>query len=68
MTGIYFADTNGKSQFLLDCLGRCLKLMFVSTDKTSSYEFASQFGLAIFMREKTQNVGDPCRPRVSLFE
>ena len=35
---------NDRSQFLLDRLGRCLKL-FVSTDSTSYHEFASQFGL-----------------------
>ena len=33
-----------RSQFLLDRLGRYLKL-FVSTDSISSHEFASQFGL-----------------------
>ena len=42
-------------QFLLDRLGRCLK-MFVSTESTSSHEFATQFGLDIFymggLREK----------------
>ena len=32
-------------------LGRCLKL-FVSTDSTSSHEFASQFGLAFFLYAK----------------
>ena len=32
--------------------GRCLKL-FISTDSTSSHEFASQFGLAIFYMRKT---------------
>ena len=38
------------------CLGRCLKL-FVSTDSTSSHEFASQFGLAIFYtRKNTQKL------------
>ena len=42
---------NGRSQFLLDRLGRCLKL-FVLTDSTSCHEFASQFGLAIFLCEK----------------
>ena len=43
---------NCRSQLLLDCLGRCLKL-FVSTDSTSSHEFASQFGPAIFYTRKT---------------
>ena len=47
---------NSRSQFLLDRLGRCLKL-FVSTDITSCHEFASQFGLAIFLYAKnTQNL------------
>ena len=45
-----FADC--RSQFLLDRLGRCLKLI-VSYRGTSSHEFASQFGLDIFIREKT---------------
>ena len=40
-----FADC--RSQFLLDRLGRCLKLI-VSYRGTSSHEFASQFGLAFF--------------------
>ena len=42
---------NGRSQFLLGRLGRCLQL-FVSSDITSSHEFASHFGLAIFICEK----------------
>ena len=37
---------NCRSQFLLDRLGRCLKL-FVSTESKSWHEFASQFCLAI---------------------
>ena len=41
-----FADC--RSQFLLDRLGRCLKLI-VSYRGTSSHEFASQFGLAFFL-------------------
>ena len=45
-----FADC--RSQFLLDRLGRCLKLI-VSYRGTSSHEFASQFGLEFFIREKT---------------
>ena len=46
---------NCRSQFLLDRLGRCLKL-FVSTESTSCHEFASQFGLANFVYVKnTQN-------------
>ena len=44
-----------RSQLLLDCLGRCLKL-FVSTDSTSSHEFSSQFGLAFFYTRKTKAV------------
>ena len=44
-----FADC--RSQFLLDRLGRCLQL-FVSSDSTSSHEFASQFGLAFFLYAK----------------
>ena len=35
---------NGRSQFLLDRLERCLKLL-VSIESTSCHEFASQFGL-----------------------
>ena len=45
-----FADC--RSQFLLDRVGGCLKL-FVSTESTSSHEFASQFGLAFFYTWKT---------------
>ena len=44
-----FADC--RSQFLLDRLGRCLKLI-VSYRGTSSHEFASQFGLAFFLYAK----------------
>ncbi len=40
------------SQFLLDRLGRCLKL-FVSSESTSCHKFASQFGLTIFYTRKT---------------
>ena len=43
---------NCRSQFLLERLGRCLKL-FVSTDSPSCHEFAFQFGLAIFFTRKT---------------
>ncbi len=39
------------SQFLLDRLGRCLKL-FVSTESTSSHELASQIGLEHFLYAK----------------
>ena len=42
---------NGRSQFLLDRLGRCLKL-FVSTGSPSYHEFSSQFGLAILYTRK----------------
>ena len=44
-----FADC--RSQFLLDRLGRCLKLI-VSYRGTSSHEFAPQFGLAFFLYVK----------------
>ena len=44
-----FADC--RSQFLLDRLRRCLKLI-VSYRGTSSHEFASQFGLAFFLYVK----------------
>ena len=46
---------NCRSQFLLDCFGRCLKL-FVSTVMIvgpSSHEFASQLRLAIIYMQKT---------------
>ena len=45
-----FADC--RSQFLLDRLGRCLKLI-VSYRGTSSHEFTSQFGLEFFYTRKT---------------
>ena len=40
------------SQFLLDLLGRCLKL-FVSAESISCREIAFQFGLAFFYTRKT---------------
>ena len=44
------------SQFLLDGIGRCIKL-FVLTDSTSCHEFASQFGLAYLLYPKnTQEI------------
>ena len=47
--------SNSRSQFLLDLLGRCLK-RFVWTEIISCQEFASQFGLTIFLHAKnTQN-------------
>ena len=46
---VTFADC--RSQFLLDRLGRCLKLI-VSSGSTSCHEFASQFGLAFFLYAK----------------
>ena len=53
---------------MLDRLGICLKL-FVSTDSTSSHEFASQFGLAMFLYAKnTQNVLKPCHLHECLFQ
>ena len=56
------------SQFLLDPLGRCLKL-FVSTESTSSHDFASQFGVAFFYTRKTpQQLTEDLRPREWLFE
>ena len=48
---------NCRSHFLLDRLGRCLKLL-VSNDSTSCHEFASQFGLDILFflyAKNTQN-------------
>ena len=48
---------NCMSQFLLDRLGRYLKL-FVSTDSTSCHEFVSQFGLEFFIRENTKPRGN----------
>ena len=58
---------NCRSQFLLDRLGRCLKL-FVSTDSTSSHEFVSQFGLAFFYtRKNTQKLSQrPTLAQVSI--
>ena len=48
-----FADC--RSQFLLDRLGRCLKLI-VSYRGTSSHEFASQFGLEfVYTRKNYKN-------------
>ena len=42
---------NCRSQFLLDRIGKCLKL-FVSTDSTFNHEFASLSGLDFFIRQK----------------
>ena len=42
---------NCRSQFLLDHLGRCLKL-FVSSERTFCHKFVSQFGPAIFLYAK----------------
>ena len=47
-------SANCRSQFLLDRLGRCLKL-FISTESTSCHEFASQFGLQFFYTQKIPN-------------
>ena len=59
---------NSRSQFLLDRLGRCLKL-FVSTETISCHEFASPFGLAIFYTRKMPKLSRiPSRPRQCLFE
>ena len=53
---------------MLDRLGRCLKL-FLSSDSTPCHEFASQFGLAIFLYAKNfQNPGEigwPARVRLN---
>ena len=59
---------NCRSQFLLDRLGRCLKL-FVSTESTSRHEFASQFGLEFFNTRKTlKPSGKPGRQCQCLFQ
>ena len=56
------------SQFYLDHFGRCLKL-FISTERTSSHEFASQFGLARFLYAKnTKKTRGKRVGRASLFE
>ena len=48
---------NCRSQFLLDLLGRCLKL-FVSAESISCHKFAFQFGLAFFLYAKNiKNIG-----------
>ena len=57
-----FADC--RSQFLLDRLGRCLKLI-VSYRGTSSHEFASQFGLEFFYTRKTYINYSECRPSLN---
>ena len=47
---------------MLNRLGRCLKL-FVSTQSASCHDFASQFGLAIFLYVKnTQKLSRRPRP------
>ena len=56
---------NCRSQFLLDRLGRCLKL-FISAESTSCHELASQFGLELFYAKNTQNLGET-GPPVSVF-
>ena len=49
---------NCRSQFLLDRFGRCLFTVRI-VDSTSFHEFASQFGLAIFLYAKNiQNQGE----------
>ena len=59
---------NCRSEFSLDRLGTCLKL-FVSTQSSSSHEFASQFGLAIFIYAKnTKTIANTESPRDCLFE
>ena len=51
-----------RSQVLLDCLGRCLKLI-ASSRGTSCHEFASHFGLEFVIREKTANQSRPITDR-----
>ena len=53
-----------RSQFLLDRLGRCLKLI-VCSQGTSCHEFASQFGLEFFY---TQKKPKPDSPACCLFQ
>ena len=57
---------NGRSQFLLDHLGRCLKL-FVSTESTSCHEFVSQFGLEFFLSEKHPNYREYCVAHATVY-
>ena len=58
---------NCRSQFLLDRLGRCIKL-FVSTESTSCREFTCQFGLSIFLYAKsTQNYREYLVARVTVY-
>ena len=53
--------------FLLDRLGKCLKLI-VSSESISCHEFASQFGLEFSIREKTPNISlIQSRPHVVYF-
>ena len=60
--------TNCRSQFLLDRLGRCLKL-FVSTESTSCHEFASQFGLEfVYMRKTLKTSEKPGHQCQCLFQ
>ena len=55
---------NCGSQFLLDRIRRYIKL-FVLTDRTSCYEFASQFGLYLVIRgKKPKQSRIPSRPRI----
>ena len=62
------AFANGRSQFLLDRLGRCIKL-FLSAESISCHEFASQFGLAIFCTRKTlKKFGKIGRIAVCIFQ
>ena len=59
---------NCRLQFLLDRLGRCLKL-FVSTDSTSCHQFVPQFGLECYIREKHPTLSQILRrTRYCLFE
>ena len=53
---------NCRSKFVLDRLGRCLKLI-VSCRGTSCHEFASQFGLEFFYTRKNRKPPSPGPPQ-----
>ena len=58
---------NCRSQFLLDRLGRCLKLI-VSSESISCYEIASQFGLEFVLYAKKPKPSlKQSRPHVVYF-
>ena len=61
---------NCRSQFLLDRLGRCLKLI-VSSESISCHEFASQFGLEFVLyakKNKTYGIVNTESPACCLFQ